>query len=172
MANPYLYQFPKTHEPEETKIDGYWGLDGSSNILPLRPTQSRSVSGVPYTRAKGMTNSIGSGASATTQPHLSTGVYSFTLNEPWVALAGASVECGWDGYASAPLLHTVQANVTGGGVDVAGSTVPTGNQPGNDPAINHQTVIVKFFNASHVLTDPPANSGFWLSLTLLKLDTP
>jgi len=159
MARHITNQFTYNHENSlggYTLIDGYVALtaDGYQNVQPIVPTKTQAVSGTAYTRMKG--------ADMTLPVHTSTGVYTFTLDSAWKALQAVDVMfagVAGDGYASSAygLFPTVLANVTG-------SATPSGNQPGTDPAVAAQTVVVYFRNALGVLQDPASGTGFWIAL--------
>ena len=159
MGRHITNQFTYNHENSlggYTCIDGYVALtaDGYQNVVSTVPTKTQALSGTAYTRMKG--------ADIVLPVHTSTGVYTFTLDGAWKSLQACSVMfagTAGDGYASTAygLFPSVVANVTG-------SATPSGNQPGTDPSLPVQTVVVYFRNALGVLQDPASGTGFWISL--------
>lgn len=184
MASRYFRQFTKCAEPEVCFLDGYFALDASSNVLPKAPTQSVAPTGDGYhfSKLEGADNSLSqlSGSTnivtPTTQYHTSTGVYTILLDDPYLYALGVTVTNCWPstGSAADAIVWSVAAfNCTGGGLDLSGSTVPNGFQFGNDPATNHQTLVLHAINPSTgALTDPPANYGFCVQLCLKNTGTP
>lgn len=163
MGNPLGYQADKSLEGESVTVSAFIALDGSSNVIGFAPTATPPTAAGPYTRAKGLQNAIGPAGSIKTQPHTGTGVYSFTLDEPWQGAIEAWVQQNDQG-AVASLAVYVDVN--------AGPNTSGGAFPGNNPAIAAQTVRVRFRNSSTgALADPVASTGFWLGLKLKRGQT-
>jgi len=162
VGNPLGYQADKSLEGESFTISAFVALDGSSNVIGFAPTATVPTAAGPYTRGKGLQKAIGPSGAIVTQPHTTGGTYVFTLDDPWLA----GIE-GWvqqtDPGAVANLNSFVDANV--------GPNTSGGANPGNNPALAAQTVRVRFRNNAGTLTDPAANTGFWLGLKLKRSGT-
>src|SRR5215472_3504051 len=104
--------FVKHLERDVQLIAGFIALDGSSNVIGVAPPLAPPGSG-PYTLCKGLTKAIGTAGAVVTQPHTSTGLYTFTLDEAWTALLGARVILLDPGAVALPT-PTVTANVMAG----------------------------------------------------------
>lgn len=143
-----------------TLIEGFIALDGSSNVIGIAPTAAPPGAG-PYTVCKGLTSALGVAGAVVNQPHISTGLYEFTLDQPFMALLNADVtllDAGAVAYPNSTFKANVRANTTGprAGID-----------PGTDPTLTPLTIYLRFRTASSgALADPPASSGFWLQLFL------
>lgn len=163
MGNRLLYQADKSFEGESVSISAFIALDGSSNVIGYAPTASIPTAAGPYTRALGLQKSIGPAGGIITQPHTGTGVYVFTLDDPWYG----AIE-GWvqqiDPGAVNLVTPYVDANV--------GAAQVLGAFPGNNPALAAQTVRVRFRGTTGTLTDPAASTGFWLGLKLRRSGVP
>lgn len=159
MGNPQG-SFTRNFEHDVQEILAFIALDGSSNVIGLAPTAAPVGAG-PYTLAKGLSKAIGIAGAVVTQPHDATGEYVFTLDEPWQALIGAVVTPTDSAAATldASVDANVRANTTG---------VRAGVDPGTNTSLTAQTVRVRFRTSAGTLTDPPANTGFWLRLALKR----
>ena len=159
MGNPFSSRADGSFENESISLSGYIVLDGSSNVIGYAPTATPPTLVGPYTRAKGLQKALGPAGGVINQPHTATGVYTVTLDEPWFAAIEAWVQQVDQGAVS--LLNPgIDCNV--------GPNQSGGAWPGNDPTIAPQTVLVRFRTAAGALTNPPANSKFWLGLKLKR----
>jgi hypothetical protein len=134
MGSPFSTQFTAQLEKDILVVDGYAALDGYSDVRGTLPTQSMPVN-QSYTRLYGAQNAIGpvlaTAPQLFLQPHVSTGIYTFTLDEPWLALLGVTVTQG----APSSLISTTPAPspsssfavLGGSGVTNTGTTVLNGN---------------------------------------------
>ncbi len=159
MGNPFANRSDNTFENESQCLSAFIALDGSSNVIGFSPTASPPTLVGPYTRAKGLQKAIGPAGAIITQPHTGAGVYVFTLDEPWFAAVEAWVQLIDQGAVS-QLNSCVDANV---GPNTAG-----GAWPGNNPALAAQTIRIRFRANAGTLTDPVANTGFWLGCKLKR----
>lgn len=164
MGNPLGYQADKSLEGESISISALIALDGSSNVIGYLPTTSPLNFSTIFTRAKGLQRAIGQAGSIITQPHTATGVYVFTLDEPWFGAIEAWIQQVDQG-AIQQVNGAVDVNVT----NTTGSS-NYGYFPGQDQTLAAQTVRVRFRTtaAGGALTDPPANSKFFLGLKLRR----
>lgn len=162
MGNPLGTQADKSLEGESFCISAFIALDGSSNVIGFAPTGAPFSLAGPFTRAKGLQKAIGPAGAIVTQPHLSAGVYSFTLDEPWWSGTEAWVQ-QIDPGAVASLNAYIDANVTSG--------TGLGYFPGQEPALAAQTIRVRFRSTTGVLTDPTASTGFYMGLKLKRNPT-
>jgi hypothetical protein len=160
MGNPLANRADQSLENECCVISAFIALDGSSNVIGYKPTTSPPTAAGPYTRGVGLQRAIGQAGSVATQPHTATGTYTFTLDEPWLGGIEAWVQ-QTDPGAVASLGAYVDANVSG--------STSGGANPGCNPALAVQTIRVRFRNSSTgALTDPAANTGFWLGIKLKR----
>lgn len=161
MGNPFSNRADASLENESVVISAYIALDGSSNVIGFMPTATVPTAAGPYTRAKGLQKAIGPAGGIITQPHQGAGNYIFTLDEFWFAAIEAWVQQGDPG-AIQPLSYYIDANV--------GPNTNGGAWPGNNPALAAGTVRVRFRTqaAGFALTDPAANTSFWLGLKLKR----
>ena len=159
MGNPFANRADGSLENESISLSGFIALDGASNVIGFAPTASPPTLVGPYTRAKGLQKAIGPAGGILTQPHTATGVYLFTLDEPWFAAIEAWVQLNDQG-AVAQLNYAIDCNV--------GPNILGGAWPGNNPALAAQTVRVRFRANAGALTDPQANTGFWIGLKLKR----
>lgn len=164
MGNPLGYQADKSLEGESVSASALIALDGSSNVIGYLPTGGPLVLTTLYTRAKGLQRAIGQAGSVIIQPHTATGTYVFTLDEPWFAAIEAWVQIADQG-AVQQNNYAIDANVT---ATTASSLY--GFFPGQDQSLAAQTVRVRFRTnaAGGALTDPAANTKFWLGLKLRR----
>ena len=159
MGNSLTNRADGSFENESISLSAFIALDGSSNVIGFAPTATPPTLAGPYTRAKGLQKAIGPAGGVVTQPHTSTGVYVFTLDDPWFAAIEAWVQ-QIDQGAIAQLTYAIDCNV--------GPNTLGGAWPGNNPALAAQTVRVRFRNNAGTLTDPAASTGFWLGLKLKR----
>jgi hypothetical protein len=159
MGNPLSSRADGSLENESLALSAFIALDGASNVIGFMPTATPASVVGPYTRAKGLQKAIGPAGGIIIQPHTATGVYIFTLDEPWFAATEAWVQLVDQG-AVAQLNAAVDANV--------GPNTNGGAWPGNNPALAAQTVRVRFRINAGTLADPVANTGFWLGLKLKR----
>jgi hypothetical protein len=147
-------------ENETLTISCYIALDGSSNVIGYAPTASPPGLVGPYTRAYGVQKAIGPAGAIITQPHTSTGLYTFTLDEPWYAAHEAWVQQTDQG-AVASLTPYIDLNVTANQLG--------GAFPGCNPAIAPQTILIHFrAAASGAPTNPAVNTAFWFGVKLRR----
>lgn len=183
MGNPFATGFIKHQEHDVELISGFIALDSSSNVLPVCSTATAPGAG-PYTLCKGLTNKIGSASPVVNQPHqgVGSGIYIFTLDEPWVALLYANA-CIIDPTAAnpaenpaapiqgyAPLNPFFRANVRYNNTS-ANVTHPAGVDPGTDSNLTNMTVSLYWRVAADgngSCADPPPNSGWWMTLLLKR----
>jgi hypothetical protein len=163
MGNPLANRADGSLENESIMISGYAALDGSSNVIGYQPTATPPSAVGPYTRIRGAQKSIGPAGGVITQPHGSTGTYTFSLDDPWYAGLEAWVQLVDQG-AVAQLNYGIDCNVS--------ANTLGGALPGTNPAIAAQTVRIRFRNNAGALTDPVANTGFWFGLKLKRTGTP
>lgn len=159
MGNRDGFRTGGTFEAQLFELGGFVALDGSSNVIGFAPTTTIPTVAGPYTRVLGLQKAIGPAGGIIIQPHLSAGVYSFTLDEPWYGCIEAWVQLVDQG-AVAQLNPAIDVNV-------GGNTI-LGAFPGNNPAIAAQTVRVRFRVNAGTLTDPVASTGFFMGLTLVR----
>lgn len=159
MGNPLGNRADESLENENCSISCLIALDGSANVIGYKPTTSPPTAAGPYTRGLGLQRAIGQAGAVVTQPHTGAGVYSFTLDEPWQGAIEAWVQLVDQG-AVAQVQYGVDVNASG--------STTGGANPGTDPAIAVQTVRVRFRNNAGTLTDPPANSKFFLGVKLKR----
>jgi hypothetical protein len=162
MGNPLASIQFKHLEHDVQLLSGFIALDGASNVIGQAPV-SAPVGAGPYSLCKGLMKSVGIAGAVVTQPHQSTGLYQFTLDEPWMALLWAHVTLFDPGAAALPVA-TVRANVRGN------TTGPrAGVDPGTETTLLAQTVYVRFRTpATGALIDPAVSTGFWLNLLLKR----
>ncbi len=166
MSGNRLYSRTLGHfEKGAVIINAFIALDGSSNVVGYAPTTPGSaVATTAYSLPKGLSNALGPAGGVLNQPHTATGTYIFTLDEPWVCLLNADVMFLDQGAVNA-LNFFVDANVSNQSANI-------GSLPGNNPALTPNTVRVRFRGGTGTLTDPVANTGFWLQLWLKDVSTP
>jgi hypothetical protein len=169
MGAPFSnYSGIATLENEGLELSGFISLDASSNVQGYLPTTSAySLAGAsnsqPYTRMKGLQKAIGQYGAVVTQPHTATGVYTFTLDDPWFGCLEAWVQLIDQGAVST-IAGFVDVNATG----TTGSS-SYGFFPGQNQSLAAQTVRVRFRAASGgALTDPAASTGFFMGLLLKR----
>jgi len=161
MGNPFSSQVLAHLEHDAVQVNGFVALDGSSNVIGYAPTTPGGIVLTnSYTRCKGLQKSLGPAGALLYQPHTGTGLYVFTLDEPWFALLDGGITFTDQG-AVAPLATYIDANVTN-------QTANIGFMPGNEVALGVSTVKCTFRNTSGTLTNPVASTGFWLNLTLMR----
>lgn len=163
MGNPFTNRADGSFENESVSLSAYVALDGSSNVIGFAPVSTPPTLVGPYSRLKGAQKSLGPAGGVIVQPHLSAGVYSFTLDEPWFAGTEAWVQLVDQG-AVAGLSYYIDANV--------GPNTNGGAWPGNNPAIAAQTVRIRFrATATGTLTDPVASTAFYWGIKLKRTGT-
>lgn len=161
MGSPLTSQIWSHYETDAVSINAFIALDGSSNVVGYAPTSAGSLNlTTAYTRAKGMQKAIGQAGAIITQPHTATGVYLFTLDEPWFGCVNAAANL-IDPGAVASLTPYVDSNVTT-------ATSGLGWFPGQNMTLAAQTVRVRWRNTAGALTDPTVSTGFFLTLTLKR----
>lgn len=167
-GNRIYTEFVKHSEHDVVEIFGFIALDGSSNVIGQAPT-SAPVGAGPYTLCKGLCNAIGIAGAVVTQPHTSTGLYTFTLDEAWMALLDWDVGM-LDQGAVTGVQASCKANVRGTQVTGPNGGRPNGADPGTDPTIAPQNVQIRFRAsiAGGALVDPQPSTGFWLRLLLKR----
>lgn len=140
-------------------------LDASSKVLPCAPSNAPPGAG-PYTLAKGAAVSIGYGT-IVKQPWISTGLFEFTLDQPWGALIGAQVTLYDQGAAACPVA-SVRANVRSSTSTSSTTVNPrAGIDPGTETSLLVQTVYIRFrLAANGTIADLAASTGFWVQLML------
>jgi hypothetical protein len=149
-------------------IHGFVSLDGASNVIGFQPTNAPlNLAGpgnnLPYTRCRGIQNSLGPAGAIITQPHTGTGIYQFTLDEAWFGALEGWVQLTDQG-AVAAVNYFIDVNATGS----TGST-SLGYFPGQNQSLPAQTIKVTFrATGAGALTNPVANTGFWMSLTVVR----
>jgi hypothetical protein len=160
MGNPITNRADGSFENESVSISAYIALDGAANVIGFMPTATPPTAVGPYSRLKGAQNALGPAGAIKTQPHLSAGVYSFTLDEPWFAGTEAWVQLVDQG-AVAGLSWYIDANV--------GPNTLGGAWPGNNPALTPQTVRIRFRSAAAgTLTDPVVSTAFYWGIKLKR----
>lgn len=164
MGNPFATGFVKHLEHDIQALYAFFALDGSSNVIGQAPTNAPVGTG-PYSLCKGMGKALGIAGAVVTQPHTSTGLYTFSLDEPWQALIG--VDLGFfDQGAVQQLTWSCRANVR------SNTTGPrAGVDPGTETGLGvNQAVQIRFRTniAGGALTDPAVSTGFWLALILKR----
>jgi hypothetical protein len=140
-------------------MTGFIALAANSDVIGSIPTATPPGAG-PYTSMKGIQKALGVAGSVITQPHMATGVYSFTLDEPWFACYGA-----WAQPIDQGAVSTIDPGID---INVRNSTTApdAGQVPGTNPAIAAQTVRIRWRTSAGTLADPAASTGFWLTLLL------
>ena len=168
MGNPFGTAFARKHlEHDVQDIFGFIALDGSSNVIGQAPVAAPVGAG-PYSLCKGLMKSVGIAGAVVTQPHTSTGLYTFILDEPWVALLGVNVTLLDPGAAALPM-WSCKANVRNATTTGPNGGRPNGADPGTDSTIAAQNVQIRFRTvATGALIDPTVSTGFWLSLLLKR----
>lgn len=167
MGNPLTTNGIGHYEHDVRLLTGFIALDGASNVIGQAPV-SAPVGAGPYSLLKGLMKSVGIAGAVVTQPHTSTGLYTFLLDEPWVALLDWKVSLLDPGAVAIPAA-TVTANVRGSQTTGPNAGSPNGADPGTDPTIAAQTVQVRFRTvATGALIDPTVSKGFWLSLLMKR----
>jgi hypothetical protein len=158
-------------EHDAIVMNWFIALDASSNVLPIAPTNAPAGAG-PYTLAKGCGVSIGAGT-ILHQPHISTGLYEFTLDQPWAALLNISLTLYDQGAVACPV-WSGRANVRASqNASSAISNPRAGVDPGTDTTLLAQTIYIRFRTASTgALVDPAASTGFWLQVWLKRTFIP
>lgn len=159
MGNPLGYQADKSFEKEAFSLSAFFALDGSSNVIGFSPTASPPTLVGPYSRARGMQKALGPAGGVISQPHTATGTYVFLTDEPWQAATETWLQL-LDQGAVAVVNYFIDVNVSANQLG--------GANPGCNPAIAAQTVRVRFRNNAGALTDPVANTGFYLGMKLLR----
>ena len=168
MGNPLGSRVDGTLEYESFMLSGFIALDGSSNVIGFKPTATPpNLAGpgnnLPYTRCRGLQKAIGPAGGVLTQPHTGTGIYQFTLDEPWFGCLEAWVQL-MDQGAVAAANYFVDVNAT----SQTGST-NLGFFPGQNQSLPAQTVKVTFRTAAAgALVNPVVNTGFWIGLKLKR----
>ncbi len=168
MGNPLGSRVDGTLEYESFCLSGFIALDGSSNVIGFKPTATvPNLAGpgnnLPYTRFRGIQKALGPAGGVITQPHTGTGVYVFTLDEPWFGCLEAWIQLADQG-AVAAVNYFIDVNTTGS----TGST-NLGFFPGQNQSLAAQTVRVRFRTAAAgTLADPVANTGFWMGLKVKR----
>lgn len=166
MGNPFATNGIKTLEHDVQDISGFIAIDGAKNVIGKIPVLAAPGAG-PYSRCKGLDKAIGMAGAVVTQPYISTGLYRFTLDEPWIGLIGAEVTLLDQGAVAIPT-WTIKANVR-----ATQTAADAGRVPGTDPTIAIQTIELRFRLASSgALTDIAVSTGFWLRLLLLRSAVP
>ena len=158
-------------EHDVTVLNWFIALDGSSNVLPVAPTNSPAGAG-PYTLIKGAGVALGAGT-VVNQPHISTGLYEFTLDQPWAALLNVSLTLYDQGAVACPV-WSARANVRASKLASSAISNPrAGVDPGTDTTLIAQTIYIRFRSAaSGNLADPAASTGFWLQIWLKRTFIP
>lgn len=147
---------------------GFIALDGSSNVIGQAPV-SAPVGAGPYSLCKGLLKNVGIAGAVVYQPHISTGLYTFVLDEPWMALLGVEVTLLDQGTVTGVQV-SCKANVRATQVAGPNGGKPNGADPGTDPTIAAQNVQIRFRAsiAGGALVDPVASTGFWIKLLLKR----
>ncbi len=158
---PKMYSQDLGHfEHSCAEIFAYIQLDGSSNVVGILPTGPGQNATTNYTRAVGLSNSIGQAGAIITQPHTATGTYIFNLDDFYIALVNSGVQQTDPGAVNTVTAY-IDANVTN-------QTSGIGNLPGNNSALGVGTVRIRFRGTTGTLADPTASTGFWLYLCMRK----
>jgi hypothetical protein len=163
MGNPLVNRADGSFENESVMLSGYAALDGSSNVIGFQPTATPPTLVGPYSRMLGCQKALGPAGGVITQPHLSAGVYSFTLDDPWFAGLEAWLQLVDQG-AVAQLNYGIDVNVRN---DQLGGALP-----GCNPAITAKTIRIRFRSNAGTLTDPVASTAFYFGLKLKRTGTP
>lgn len=163
MGNPLSNRADASLENESIVVSAFVALDGSSNVIGYAPTNGSATLVGPYSRMKGLQVALGPAGGVITQPHTSTGVYTFTLDSPWFAGLEGWVNLNDQG-AVAQLNAMIDMNVTANQLG--------GALPGANPALAAQTIRIRFRNNAGALTDPVASTGFYWGCKLKRTGTP
>jgi hypothetical protein len=163
MGNPLGNRADGSLENESIMLSAFVALDGSSNVIGFKPTASPPSLVGPYSRILGAQKALGPAGAVITQPHTGTGVYVFTLDDPWYAGLEAWVQLVDQG-AVAQINYGIDANVRN---DQLG-----GAEPGCDPTLTAKTIRIRFRNNAGTLTDPVASTKFWFGMKLKRTGTP
>ena len=171
--------FIKHLEHDVSEYFGFIALDplGSGNVVGYAPPSNPVPAAGSYTMMKGLMKAIGPAGSVVTQPYQSPGIYTFTLDEPWMALLDLSctlqdMSAASPAFAEAtqgylPLAYSVRANVRNN------SNGPRyGIDPGTDSGLSFQTFTV-YWRATGgdgygTLASPPPGTGWWMRLVLKR----
>lgn len=154
-------------EHDAIVMNWFIALDASSNVLPQAPTNAPAGAG-PYTLIKGAGVALGAGT-VVNQPHISTGLYEFTLDQPWGALLNVSLTLYDQGAVACPV-WSARANVRASKAASSAISNPrAGVDPGTDNTLTAQTIYIRFRTAATGnLADPAASTGFWLQIWLKR----
>ena len=158
-------------EHDVVVMNWYFALDANSKVLPQAPTNAPAGTG-PYSLCKGCAVALGSGT-VITQPRISTGLFEFTLDQPWAAVINADVMLYDPGAVALPT-PTVRANVRASATAASAISNPrAGVDPGTETSLLAQTIYVRFRTGSTgTLVDPTASTGFWVQLWLKRTFIP
>lgn len=155
-------------EYECVVLDGFIALDASSNVIGFAPTATPLVlagpgNNLPYTRFRGLQIALGPAGGVLNQPHTGTGLYNFTLDEPWFGCLEQWIQLNDQG-AVAGANYFVDVNAT----NTTGST-NYGWYPGQNQSLAAQTVKVTFRTAAAgALVNPVASTGWSMGLTMKR----